>query len=84
MGAPGLDAILQMGPYESRVEGEKHLPHPAGLPFLLQPKVQDEGDSTEGLHVSHCEDFNPKKIRPEREMRESDHYLSYVTSEHAL
>jgi len=32
LGAPGLDTVLQMGPYEGRVEGDNHLPVPAGHP----------------------------------------------------
>lgn len=35
-GAPGLDVILQMGPYRGRVEGNYHLPHPAGHCSMLR------------------------------------------------
>ena len=34
LGTLGLDAVLWMGPHESRVEGDKHLPLPAGHPFF--------------------------------------------------
>ena len=30
LGAPGLDTVLQMGPHNSWVEGDNHLPLPAG------------------------------------------------------
>lgn len=30
LGAPELDAVLQVGSQESRAEGQNHLPHPAG------------------------------------------------------
>jgi len=30
LGAPGLDTVFQMGPQESRVEGDNHLLLPAG------------------------------------------------------
>ena len=29
-----------MGPHKSRVEGDNHLPLPAGHPFLMQPRTQ--------------------------------------------
>jgi len=32
LGAPELDAVLQMGPHEGRVERDSHLPAPAGHP----------------------------------------------------
>ena len=32
--APGLDAVLQMGPHKSRVEGNNNVPLPAGHPFF--------------------------------------------------
>ena len=32
--APGLDAVLQMGPHERRAEGGNHVPHTAGPPSL--------------------------------------------------
>lgn len=32
LGAPGLDAGLQMGPHKGRAEGDNHLPLPAGHP----------------------------------------------------
>ena len=34
LGAPGLDAVLQMGPHKSGAEGDNHLPLPAGHPFF--------------------------------------------------
>ena len=30
LGAPELDAVLQVGSHKSRVEGQNHLPRPAG------------------------------------------------------
>jgi len=30
LGAPGLDTVLQMGPYNGKAEGDNHLLHPAG------------------------------------------------------
>jgi len=30
VGSPALDAVLQMGPPQSRAEGEENLPRPAG------------------------------------------------------
>jgi len=30
--APGLDAVLQMGPHKGRAEGDSHLCFPAGHP----------------------------------------------------
>lgn len=30
LGAPNLVAALQVGPHKVRVEGDNHLPHPAG------------------------------------------------------
>jgi len=32
LGAPGMDPVLQMGPYKSRAEWDNPLPCPAGLP----------------------------------------------------
>ena len=32
LGAPGLDAVQQVGPHEGRTEGNNHLPCPAGHP----------------------------------------------------
>ena len=32
LGAPGLDAVLQMEPHKGRAEGDNHLPLPAGHP----------------------------------------------------
>ena len=34
VGVPDLDAVLQMGPHKSRVEGYYHLPLTAGLSFF--------------------------------------------------
>ena len=34
LGAPYLDTVLQMGPHKSRIEGDNHLPLPAGHPFF--------------------------------------------------
>ena len=34
LGAPGLDAVLQMGPHKSGAEGDNHLPLRAGHLFL--------------------------------------------------
>ena len=31
LGAPGLDAVLHVGPHKGRVEGDNHLPQPAGF-----------------------------------------------------
>lgn len=30
LGAPGLDAVLQVGPHEGRREEDNYVPHPAG------------------------------------------------------
>ena len=34
LGAPGLDAVLQRGPQKSQIEGDDHLPLPAGHPLF--------------------------------------------------
>ena len=38
--APGLDAVLHMGPHKHRVEGDNPLPLPAAIPLLTQPRLQ--------------------------------------------
>ena len=39
LGAPGLDAVLQVGPHEGRAEGT--VPSlPAATPLLVQPRMQ--------------------------------------------
>ena len=40
LGAPGLDAVLQMGPHQGRAEGGNPLPLPAATPLLTQPGMQ--------------------------------------------
>ena len=34
LGVPGLDAVFWMGPHKSQVEGDNHLPLPAGRPLF--------------------------------------------------
>ena len=36
LGAPELDAVLQVRSHESRAEGHNHLPRPAGLQIVLR------------------------------------------------
>ena len=36
LGAPDLDTVLQMGPYEDRAERDNHLPVPAGHPRCFE------------------------------------------------
>jgi len=38
-GALGLNATLQMGPHEGRVDEDYHLLLPAAAPLLMQPRV---------------------------------------------
>jgi len=37
LGSPELDTVLQMGPHQGKVEGEKNLPPPAGHTLLHAP-----------------------------------------------
>jgi len=39
-GAPELDAGFQVRSHQGRVEGQNPLPHPAGHPFLMQPRTR--------------------------------------------
>lgn len=47
LGAPDVDAVLQMGPYKNRVEGNIHLPRPASHLF-------DVAQGTAGLMGYKC------------------------------
>jgi len=39
LGALGLDAVLQKGPYNCSIEGDTHLPLPADAPLLMHPWI---------------------------------------------
>lgn len=65
LGAPALDAVLQMGPHEGRAEGDNYLPLPAGHPFT------DVAQDTIGLlsckhtllaHVKLFDHWNPQAL----------------------
>ena len=50
LGAPELDAVLQVGSHESRVEGQNHLPRPAGHTSL--DATQDTVGSGLQVHIA--------------------------------
>jgi len=50
LGAPELDAALQVGSHESRVEGQNHLPRPAGHTSL--DATQDTVGSGLQVHIA--------------------------------
>ena len=39
LGSPGLDAVLQMGPHEGKVDEDSALPLPAATSLLMEPRL---------------------------------------------
>ena len=74
LGAPGLDAVLQMGPQKSQVEGDNHLPLPAGHPFFnaAQNTVGFLGCKHTQLAHAQCIIYYPRYLyKPGEDLLES-------------
>jgi len=53
LGAPSMDAVLQVRPYKNRVEVYNSLPLPAGFPYLMQPTDTVGLAGRERTHLAH-------------------------------
>jgi len=65
LGAPGLDAVPQMGPQEGRADGDNPLPCPAATPLLMQPRILLAFHSARALMSSFLSIRTPKSFSTE-------------------